>query len=167
MTRSLFDLLDGSNSARGERSRRLLREHGVTAIAVHLDPAFSDSRGGATLSKLPQDYPLHTPTVDFDGDERRSFALVVLDAARGHHVYPQSGAATATLFPISPLAAAVEEGDGLANVEGPPVSPDYVVTSCSLDVRGRLLGRRRSAALYGVEQPLRVVVVPSRACRKT
>ena len=46
-TRSLFDYLDPSNSARGEKLLRTLRRRGVTAIVINTRPGFSDAARAA------------------------------------------------------------------------------------------------------------------------
>jgi hypothetical protein len=65
-TRSLFDVLDTSDSARGEMLLRTLRAHDVTAIAINLHPSFSDELEPATLRTLHHNYPLTERVGPFD-----------------------------------------------------------------------------------------------------
>ena len=49
-TRSLFDYLDPSGSARGQALLHALRSHGVTAIAINRRPAFSAPLDARTVA---------------------------------------------------------------------------------------------------------------------
>lgn len=65
-TRSLFDHLDPSNSARGERLLRTLQDRGVNAVTINLSPRFSDELDRATLRRLRQRYPSRVRVGPFD-----------------------------------------------------------------------------------------------------
>ena len=65
-TRSLFDFLDGSDSARGTHLLSILRERSVTAIAINLRPDFSDPLEAATVRTLRSLYPHHARAGQFD-----------------------------------------------------------------------------------------------------
>jgi hypothetical protein len=65
-TRSLFDYLDPSNSARGENLERTLRAHGVTTIVINSRPAFSKRLDARTVSRLRHAYPRHARVGLFD-----------------------------------------------------------------------------------------------------
>ena len=65
-TRSLFDYLDPSNSARGEKLLRALRRHGVTAIVINTQPGFSARLGPRTVAALRAEYPHHERVDAFD-----------------------------------------------------------------------------------------------------
>jgi hypothetical protein len=56
-TRSLFDLLDPSNSARGRHLLRTLDERRITAIAINHVPSFSNPLGGDVVDRLRVEYP--------------------------------------------------------------------------------------------------------------
>lgn len=56
-TRSLFDFVDTSSSARGAALLRSLREHRVTAVAINTRPDFSDPLEPATVQRLEALYP--------------------------------------------------------------------------------------------------------------
>ncbi len=56
-TRSLFDYLDPSNSARGRNLLRTLRSHGVTAIVINARPPVSTRLDRATVAELRDRYP--------------------------------------------------------------------------------------------------------------
>jgi hypothetical protein len=58
-TRSLFDFLDTSDSARGRNLLRALRLHGVTVIAINLERDLSDPLEPMTLNALARLYPHH------------------------------------------------------------------------------------------------------------
>ncbi len=58
-TRSLFDLLDPSNSARGEHLFATLDERHVSAIAINSRPGFSDPLGKGVVARLRAKYPHH------------------------------------------------------------------------------------------------------------
>jgi hypothetical protein len=58
-TRSLFDVLDTSDSARGKTLLRTLTARRVSAIAINLRPSFSDRLEPSTLRQLRHDYPAH------------------------------------------------------------------------------------------------------------
>jgi hypothetical protein len=58
-TRSLFDYLDTSGSARGQALLHALRGHGVTAIAINRRPAYSAPLDARTVERLRVDYPRH------------------------------------------------------------------------------------------------------------
>ena len=59
-TRSLFDFLDTSGSARGQALLRTLRNEGVTAVAINRTPAFSKPLAPATVRALEAMYPNRT-----------------------------------------------------------------------------------------------------------
>ena len=65
-TRSLFDYLDPTDSARGQNLLRSLRSHEVTAIAVNSRPAFSLPLGRSTVARLREEYPQHETVGPFD-----------------------------------------------------------------------------------------------------
>jgi dolichyl-phosphate-mannose-protein mannosyltransferase len=65
-TRALFDFVDTSDSARGARLVRTLRERGVTAIAINGRPDFSDPLDAATVRRLQALYPKHAEVGKFD-----------------------------------------------------------------------------------------------------
>ena len=65
-TRSLFDFLDTSNSARGEKLLRELRERNVTAVAINREPDFSQPLGPAIIQRLSVLYPQHSRVGKFD-----------------------------------------------------------------------------------------------------
>jgi hypothetical protein len=65
-TRSLFDYLDPTDSARGQNLLRTLRRHGVTAIVVNARPGFSMPLEPSTLVRLREDYPVHERVGPFD-----------------------------------------------------------------------------------------------------
>lgn len=65
-TRSLFDLLDPSDSARGSQLLDTLRETNVTAIAINLAPTFSDPLASATVAQLRGEYPYHVRVGQID-----------------------------------------------------------------------------------------------------
>jgi hypothetical protein len=56
-TRSLFDFVDPTDSARGAALLRTLQERRVTAIAIDRFPAHSDPLDRATLLRLAAMYP--------------------------------------------------------------------------------------------------------------
>ena len=56
-TRSLFDYLDPSNSARGRNLLRTLRSHGVTAIVINARPRFSTRLDRATVAESARPVP--------------------------------------------------------------------------------------------------------------
>ncbi len=58
-TRSLFDYLDTSGSARVQALLRGLRSHGVTAIAINRRPAYSAPLDARTVERLRDEYPHH------------------------------------------------------------------------------------------------------------
>lgn len=65
-TRSLFDFIDTTDSARGASLLRTLRERGVTVIAINLRPDFSDPLEAATVRRLGALYPSHARVGRFD-----------------------------------------------------------------------------------------------------
>ena len=65
-TRSLFDYLDPTGSARGERLLRTLRSRGVTAIVINARPGFSDPLRPRTVAVLRTRYPFHQRIGAFD-----------------------------------------------------------------------------------------------------
>jgi hypothetical protein len=65
-TRSLFDFIDTSDSARGASLLRSLRDRSVTAIAINVRPAFSDPLDVETLQRLRVLYPHHARVGRFD-----------------------------------------------------------------------------------------------------
>jgi hypothetical protein len=70
-TRSLFDYLDPSDSARGQSLLGTLRGHGVTAIVVNPRPSFSPRLERRTVDRLRVEYPLHATVGPFDVRWRR------------------------------------------------------------------------------------------------
>ena len=65
-TRSLFDYLDPSDSARGANLLRTLRSHGVTAIVINAQPGFSRRLEPRTVARLRAEYPHHERVGAFD-----------------------------------------------------------------------------------------------------
>lgn len=65
-TRSLFDILDTSDSARGETLLRTLQSRDVTAVAINLRPGFSASLDARTLRRLRTAYPTHVRVGHFE-----------------------------------------------------------------------------------------------------
>jgi hypothetical protein len=65
-TRSLFDFLDASDSARGAALLSTLRERRVNVIAVNDQPEFSDPLEGPVVSRLDALYPVHERVGRFD-----------------------------------------------------------------------------------------------------
>jgi hypothetical protein len=65
-TRSLFDFVDRSDSARGDRLLRTLRERSVTVVAINRRPDFSDPLDAATVRRLASLYPRHARIGRFD-----------------------------------------------------------------------------------------------------
>ena len=65
-TRSLFDLLDPSNSARGVHLFRTLEQRHVSAIAVNSRPGFSDPLEKDVVARLRATYPQHERVGSFD-----------------------------------------------------------------------------------------------------
>ena len=65
-TRSLFDYLDPSDSARGEHLLGALRRRGVTAIVVNPRPSFSPPLERGTVERLRTEYPSHATVGPFD-----------------------------------------------------------------------------------------------------
>ena len=65
-TRSLFDFIYTSDSARGARLLRTLRKRRVTAISVNHRPAFSDPLDDETVRRLAELYPYHARIGKFD-----------------------------------------------------------------------------------------------------
>lgn len=65
-TRSLFDYLDPSNSARGESLFRTLQRRDVAAIVINTRPSFSAGLAPSTVDRLRADYPLHERVGAFD-----------------------------------------------------------------------------------------------------
>ena len=58
-TRSLFDVLDPSNSARGKQLLATLEARNVTAIAINAVPAFSNPLERGVEARLRSGYPHH------------------------------------------------------------------------------------------------------------
>ena len=65
-TRSLFDLLDPSNSARGKQLFRTLEGRRVSAIAINFRPGFSDPLGKDVVARLRERYPHHERVGSFE-----------------------------------------------------------------------------------------------------
>ena len=65
-TRSLFDLLDPSNSARGAHLFGTLEQRHVSAIAVNSRPGFSDPLEKDVVARLRATYPQHERVGSFD-----------------------------------------------------------------------------------------------------
>ena len=65
-TRSLFDYRDQSRSGTGAQLLRTLAKKGVTAIAINLEPPFSDPLRPAMLAKLRVRYPHGEHVGNFD-----------------------------------------------------------------------------------------------------
>ena len=65
-TRSLFDVLDPSNSARGKHLLDTLEERHVTAIAINSSPAFSVPLGRDVVARLRSGYPHHERVGSFE-----------------------------------------------------------------------------------------------------
>lgn len=65
-TRSLFDALDPTDSARGQRLVATLLAHGVTAIAINLEPTFSRPLDEPTLTKLRSLFPRSAQVSQFE-----------------------------------------------------------------------------------------------------
>ena len=65
-TRSIFDLLDPSSSARGRQLLRTLDERHVTAIAINSSPAFSEPLGKDVVARLRVEYPRHERVGSFE-----------------------------------------------------------------------------------------------------
>jgi hypothetical protein len=62
-TRTVFDFLDDTGASRGHQLLDALRSHGVTAIAIDSEPAYSDPHGAEVLAALRTRYP-HVERVD-------------------------------------------------------------------------------------------------------
>jgi len=65
-TRSLFDYLDPTDSARGQKLLGTLRRRGVTAIVVNSRPGFSARLEMSTVAHLRHEYPAHERVGPFD-----------------------------------------------------------------------------------------------------
>jgi hypothetical protein len=65
-TRSLFDLLDPTDSARGRHLLGTLDERHVTAIAINFFPAFSEPLEKDVVARLRAEYPRHERVGSFE-----------------------------------------------------------------------------------------------------
>jgi hypothetical protein len=65
-TRSLFDYLDPTDSARGQHLLATLRRHAVTAIVVNSRPTYSSRLESRTVARLREEYPVHEQVGPFD-----------------------------------------------------------------------------------------------------
>jgi hypothetical protein len=65
-TRSLFDYLDPTDSARSQKLLRSLRAHEVTAVVVNPRPAFSLPLERSTVARLREEYPRHETVGPFE-----------------------------------------------------------------------------------------------------
>jgi len=82
-TRSLFDFLDTTDSARGAKLLNTLREQHVAVIAINTSPSLSPALERATLRALERQYPVHERIAGIE-------VRWTLDAAGSHQSHVRS-----------------------------------------------------------------------------